>query len=405
MHGREYWSKSTNPETGEKFERFLEYIKVAHNGYMDIDGFLDSEYGNVFAGIQDVRFRLEEDPQGPRATEYYESLGLQMWMHDDEDYYTRWMMLVPRTLAAGKRYPLVIANHGGGNAIETDEFAFGLPQIAGKESFMVLYAQNTNWQNLLQLLEKAQQQYPVDPERVYMAGYSQGGYQTSSALLRIPERLAAVAPCGNDIFRTYDNFNIPYTQGEYDRLKTACVPVIQVVGQCEASFFVPVNDWKPRKNWGYDVGGEPYVNPRKNNTLDPTRIKGGPRSFSAMPVPPEGTDKHQWMIQRLNMRMELLGCALRDPETCIGYLNTPQDTLHHVLGFYGDQEEIRTYYGYKHYMLQINDNRNWPVFRYVAVENSPHWPPVMMGRLIWDFFKQFRRDSCTGKLMFDPYVS
>lgn len=403
MEKREYWSRKTNPITGAKFEKFREYLDVCHNGNMDVDSMIDSEYGNEFARIQDLRFRLEEDPLGPQAQECYASLGLWAEMNEAEDYYTRWLALIPRTIQKGKRYPLVVANHGGGNAIETDLFSFGLPQIAGKEEFFVVYAQNTNWKNLAHILDIVEQKYPVDAERIYMVGYSQGGYQTTSALFRMPDRLAAVAPCGNDVFRTYDNFNVPYTIEEYVRLKRVCVPVIQVVGACEASFFVPVNDWHPRKDWGRTVSGEPYVNPRRADERDPTRIKGGIRPFSAMPTPPVGKDKRIWMINRLNLRMDTLGCAPRNPERCIGYKDTPEDELHHVLGFYGDREEIRTYYGYKHYMLDILDECGRDVFRYVVVENNGHWPPVMMGQFVWDFFQQFRRDVTTGELVLDSY--
>lgn len=403
MHNREYWSRKTNPIDGEKFEEFLEYIKTAHNGSMDVDGFLDSPYGEEFAKIARLRFSLEEDSQGEKAMAWYEAHGLRMKMHEDEDYYTRWMMLFPKDVVPGRRYPLIIANHGGSNSIETDEFSFGLPQIAGTEGFAVLYAQNTNADRVEHLLCSAMEKYPIDPERIYLAGYSQGGYQVTSTLLRMPGRFTAVGPCGNDIFREWDNFNVPYTAEEYRALKEAMVPVIQIVGACEASSFVPVNDWSPRKDWGRSVSGVLYNDPRRNDDLDPTRIKGGHRAFSDMPTPPEGRDKHEWMIERLNKRMDSLHCRARDVETCLGYLDTPEDELHHVLGFYGDRERIQTWYGYKHYILDIDNEEGMPAFRYVAVENSPHWPLVMMGKLLWEFFRQYRRDTTTGKVLVDPY--
>lgn len=403
MQGREYWSKATNPETGEKFEEFLEYIKTAHNGNMDVESFVASEYGEAFAEIAHLRFQMEEDSCGEAAHAWYSENGLTMTMHEDEDYYTRWMMLFPKNVVPGKLYPLVIANHGGSNSIETDEFSMGFPFIAGKEGFAVLYAQNTNVDKIEHYLSEAMRLYPIDPERVYMTGYSQGGYQVTSTIFRMPERFAAIGPCGNDIFREWDNFNVPYTAEEFEALKKAMVPVIQVVGACEASNFVPVNDWAPRKNWGRNVRGILYDDPRRNDDVDPTRIKGGTRPFSNQPVPPEGEDKHEWIIGRLNRRMDSLNCEARDAKTCIGYLETPEDELHHVLGFYGDREEIATYYGYKHYILDIDNKEGMHAFRFVAVENSAHWPMVMMGKLVWDFFKQYRRDAASGKVVVDPY--
>ena len=122
MEKREYWSRKTNPVTGAKFEKFREYLDVCHNGDMDVDGMIDSEYGNEFARVQDLRFRLEEDPLGPQAQACYASLGLWAEMNEAENYYTRWLTLIPRTIQKEKCYPLIVANHGGGNAIETDLF-------------------------------------------------------------------------------------------------------------------------------------------------------------------------------------------------------------------------------------------------------------------------------------------
>ncbi len=407
MNRLEYWSEKTNPETGKKFEIFLDYMRIAHNGNADIDALIDSPYGGELAKNLQIRFQYEDDAVGKSALDYYRSCGLKKNIFENEDYYTRWVLLTPYEMytsyGRGKKYPIVFYNHGGSNAIESEEFSMGLHQIAGREKFMVAYLQNTNWQNFDRILGIIAAKYPLDTERVYLSGYSQGGYQVTSAYFRIPEKLTAVAPCGNDIYRTYDNFNVPFTIEETAHLKEVCVPFMQVVGACEASSFAPVNDWKPRKNWGRECSAETYTDKRRNDDLDPTRIHGGRRRFSDMPVPPEGKDKHEWMIERLNMRLDTLGCEPRHASECISYLNKPQDELHHIVGFYGDKEEIIRYHGYRHYMVNIWNREKINAFRYVVVENNPHWPPVMMAQLMWDFFKQFRRDRMTGKIVEDEY--
>ncbi|TBL76324.1 hypothetical protein [Paenibacillus thalictri] len=406
MQKTDYWSTKTNPDTGEKFESELSYLRVAHNGYADIDAFIDSEYGEAYAKLLELRFKYEEAPMGEAVLAYYRSLGLKKEMFEDEDYYTRWALITPLEMdeegKAGKKYPLVFVNHGGFNSIEQEEFGCGMPHVAAKEKIMVAYLQNTNWENTERVLNIIAGKYPLDTERVYMTGYSQGGYQVTSSYFRIPERFAAVAPCGNDIYRDYDNFNVPFTKEETEHLKETFVPFMQIVGTCEASSFAPVNDWQPRKNWGKERDAEPYTDPRRDDMRDPTRVIGGKRRFSDMPEPPEGVDKHEWMIDRLNKRMYTLGCEPRDAKTCISYLNTPEDELHHVLGFYGDAESIHLYHGYKHYTLDIWNKAGVHAFRYVAVENAPHCWPVMTGQLVWDFFKQFRRDRETGNIVMIP---
>jgi len=406
MQGMEYWSTKTNPETGEKFEAYYEHLNVTHNGDADIPAFIASEYGEATARMLQTRFTYEEDPMGEAAVEYMKHFGLKKEMFEADDYYTRWELLTPLSMyEEGNRwkYPLIIANHGGSMPIEFEEYSFGLHEIAAREGFMVLFLQNTNWENVDRVLEILKKKYPVDEERVYMVGYSQGGYQVTSTFFRIPEKITAVAPCGNDIFRTYDNFNVPYTEEEFAKVKKLLVPVIQIVGACEASSFVPVNSWRPRKDWGRDQGPEIYTPPGRDDSRDPTRIHGGRRRFSDNMVPPEGADIPEWMISRLNLRMETLNCEPRDPAVCISYLDHPEDEFHHLLGFYGDEEKVLKFYGYKHYMANIWNRDGVNAFRYVVIENSPHMIPITTAVLVWDFFKQFRRDQYTGKLIVDEY--
>lgn len=402
MNADGLWSATTNTQTGKQFEQVLEHLKTAHNGSTDIRRLCSGEYGAQMARLLQLRFRYEKEPMGAETLKYYQSIGLRKEMHEADDYYTRWIILTPLELyqeGNTKKYPLVFMNHGGGNAIETDEFTTGLHETAAREKFMLCLLQNTNWQNTQRVLDLIARNYPLDEERVYLTGYSQGGYQVTSTIFRIPERFAAAAPCGNDIYRDYDNFNIPYTSAETSRLKKVFLPIMQVNGVCEASSFVPVNDWKPRKDWGINVPFETCIQPGRDDSRDPTRIQNGRRPFSDMPVPPAGADKHEWMISRLNKRMDTLGCAPRDPKACISYLNFPEDELHHILGFYGDEEHIETHYGVKYYTLNIFNHAGINAFRYVAVENAPHQPPVLMGRLVWDFFKQFYRDKTTGQVV------
>ena len=418
METQAYWSQNTNPQTGKKFEAFLRYIHVAHNGGMDVAGFLASDYGAEFTRRLQTRFLYEDDAMGEKALAWYASMGLKKELFDPENYYERWALLTPleitREAPTGKRYPLVFSHHGGGSSIETEEFSSGYNLIAGKEKFMVAYLQNTNWQNLQRIFAILCAQYPVDPERVYLSGFSQGGYQTHSAYFRVPELFAAVAPCGNDIYRAWDNFDLPYTEEEKEHLRRVFVPFFQMTSVTEASSFVPLTDWRPRKNWN-DVGDpETFHDPRKNDDEDPTRMHDPARGFRdparlrsrqghtwsqcTPPTPPPDTNKHLWMMSRINTRMELLGCPPRAPSICLGYAAAPQDELHHTLGIYADREAIQTFYGYKHYIADIWNADGINAFRYIAVENCPHWPYLMMGELAWQFFKQFRRDSRTGKI-------
>jgi hypothetical protein len=405
------WSPSGNKIMDGKMADVADYLRIAHNGRgANPDAFMNSPYGQQYGKLIQLGFKFEEDPTGNDVNDFYHQLGLNRQMYENDDYYKRWLLISPMELetksATGHRFPLVFVNHGGSVPIPTDEFQSGWWQVAADERIMVVMLQNTNWENVRRVLNLLEQLYPVDEERVYMTGESQGGYEVTSALFRMPDRITAAVTCGNDIWREWDNFNIEFTKQEKQHLKDTFVPFMQIVGQYEASSFAPVNDWYPRKDWGVHADtSHTYCDPRRNDQKDPTHIVGGKRPFSNLPEPPKTKDKHEWMIERLNTRLDSLGCAPRDATTCISYLQEPENTLHKVTGFYGDCEQTMQFYGYKHWRIDINNQNGLNAFRYVVVENSGHHWPVMAAKLGWDFMKQFRRDTKTGKIVADDYQS
>lgn len=124
-----------------------------------------------------------------------------------------------------------------------------------------------------------------------------------------------------------------------------------------------------------------------------------------MPTPPDGVDKHEWMLKRLNQRMSSLGCAPREEARCIGYLENADSELHRIVGFYGDREREERILGVSHWIVDIDDEDGLNAFRYVVVENAPHAWPVTAGQLGWDFMKMYRRDTRTGRIVVDEYDS
>ena len=417
MKSREYWSVETNPRTGAKFQQFYDYLSLSHDGKMDIDRLIDSEYGAEFTKRLQTRFLYEEDAMGEAAMEYYHSIGLKKEMFDAQDYYARWVIFTPLSVLEeeNRKFPLIISLHGGGSSIETDEFSTGFTEIAAKEQFFVAFLQNTNWDHVSTILDRILEMFPVDPGRVYISGLSQGGSQTNTCLHRMPERLTAVALNSCDFIRQSDNFDVPFTPEEKQRVKSAKVPVIYTVGANDASYYVPLNHWQPRKSWDGRLGDpETYKPVGRDNEKDPTwihdpakgfrdaarlKMKQEPHWWMCHPSHPgEGEDVGRWSVARVNQRMELLGCKQVDADRCIGFADAPGDEFHHLFGFYGDKEEQMCYHGWKHYFLNNYDVEGVNMFRMVVVENFPHWQSVMMARLCWAFFRQFYRDPDSGEL-------
>lgn len=414
MDHLKYWSQATNPETGLFFEHEKACLKAAGNGHDDVDALLATEYGAELTYRQLRRLEFNGPENAQKATDYLASFGVRKETHDDGNYYSRWCMCLPMDVPNDdvKKYPLIVVN---GFNIDGAEFEFNFYTIAAKERFLYMSCQNTNWDNISRMIDVAAEMYPVDKERVYITGYSYAGYQSTSAFTHVPWKFAGAAPSGNDIFRPLDNFLVPYTADELASLRHFTVPFMQMVGVVEASNFVPLNDWHIRAAWGNPKAPEGlkplWRDPRAVQVLDPTinpirrlpdgRIQNTPPS--AMPAPEKGMDRHIWMLSRLNKRLDLLKIEPRGMDKCLAYLDTPEDELHHVLGFYGDKEEIHTELGLKHYQLDLWNTDGINAFRYVAIENHPHTPPITSAKYMWDFFKQFRRDTATGKIKQEVY--
>ena len=102
------------------------------------------------------------------------------------------------------RWPLVLFLHGAGErGSDVEEVARRGPPglVAGGKAFpFVLVSpqcelhQRWNPSVLLPLVDHVAQSYHIDPDRVYVTGYSMGGAGTWDLAVAAPERFAAIAP-------------------------------------------------------------------------------------------------------------------------------------------------------------------------------------------------------------------
>ena len=83
----------------------------------------------------------------------------------------------------------------------------------------------------------------------------------------------------------------------------------------------------------------------------------------------------------------------------MSYLTIHDDELRRIVGIYGDYEAVEYHYGYRHYTVGINDRAGQEMYRFVVVQNSPHWPQLAIGELGWAFMKRFSRNTETGELL------
>lgn len=120
-----------------------------------------------------------------------------------------------------KAWPLVLFLHGAGERGDNLDLVkvHGPPKLIAegqKFPFILLAPQCPSGQwwetNVIEaLLEKTEEEYRVDPDRIYVTGLSMGGYGTWALAMENPDKFAAIAPiCGGGVpYRTRSITNLP----------------------------------------------------------------------------------------------------------------------------------------------------------------------------------------------------
>jgi poly(3-hydroxybutyrate) depolymerase len=112
---------------------------------------------------------------------------------------------VPPKLPAGK-VPLVIALHGTGGTPVGMESSTQFDQLARTHGFIVAYlasgSPGDNWilpsetASISAMIDHLEASEPFDPTRVYVTGFSTGGYESYRSGCLLSNKVAAIAPVG-----------------------------------------------------------------------------------------------------------------------------------------------------------------------------------------------------------------
>ncbi len=107
---------------------------------------------------------------------------------------------------AQRQWPLIVFLHGSGERGTDPQrlTSIGLPQILQDRSdlpFVVVSPQlppgeewNDKGETINALIDAIETQYAIDPQRVYLTGFSLGGFGTWALGLNSPDRFAALVP-------------------------------------------------------------------------------------------------------------------------------------------------------------------------------------------------------------------
>ncbi|MCB1171100.1 MAG: dienelactone hydrolase family protein [Leptospiraceae bacterium] len=144
----------------------------------------------------------------------------------ERSFYVRLPENYSRANASSQRYPLIIQLHGGGGNAESAETMSQMTEQARERGFIVAYpdgfanpliprfktwnanhccgqAMRTNSDDvafLSGLLDYLLENYPIDPNRVYLCGMSNGGMMTYRAALNLGPRLAGIGIVAGAMF-------------------------------------------------------------------------------------------------------------------------------------------------------------------------------------------------------------
>lgn len=274
-----------------------------------------------------------------------------------------WYEYWPTELMSGApahSIPVMVLLHGNANDPRTQAETSGFLQVAGEERFFVVEMEwqgSRNYQAMghdgvetviYHLLEK----YPqLDPSRIYAEGLSAGSMTATALGIKKSHVFAAVGGHSGGLFGGpsmggFPGFTSIWNEATQKRGAVE-TPYCSVFGTMDTTVpYMTPDNWK----------GNSYLN-----------AWNAYEQMNGMPV-----------VSEMDFSVDpVFGQALQDRET--------------IVTNKGDGIVMETGQLYKGKV---------PMIRLVAVMDYGHWNFMPTARIMWDFFKQYRRDPETKKLIY-----
>lgn len=334
----------------------------------DEKAFACTQIGREIAKNQKIFQLYGDDPMNPELVRYWAERGLKKELFDqerDEGKYA-YSVFTPLSMDPQKKYAVIYVSHGGGVTIELAE-TYGFNTLAAVEKYIVVYPNNggrsnnevdTEFPRVMEELRK--KRYPIDWERVYCAGFSSGSEASVCAACTCPKMVAAVA--------------------------------VLPGGQ-------------PFKDLKFYTGPEYYA-----STLGlriPGIFIGGTMDVASYPAP--------WILEnkRKEHRAQNLDIWMRDMAQIKNYrpltlehieelLTKSQDPVQREFGLEFDTDYTFHVQGVDWLGGDFYGEDAAPVMRCVRAIGLPHVVWNSQANLVWDYLKHFRRDTVSGKSIYDP---
>lgn len=337
------------------------------------------------------------DEGSPEAIAYWQAAGLTKELHNacTDKLSDKWASYLPNEIAAGeskgKTYPLLFVLHGAGNPIYLAE-CYGYTKIAAREKLIVIIPEDETAESLDVLFEYAREHYPVDWTRVYMTGYSLGGYMTSRYAIRHPERLAAVGVGG----MLFANGHAPaqeqggklwpgeeLTDGLVQNAAKYHVPACICMGEYEVLGLLPVTHDELANRWVEHITQEDMQRSNMKDEKTPARAERLDLS---------GHNK----IASINNWRIINGASPVDEQRVRDEAAETANIVVEKIGFPFERTSVITCEQRSYYVGDSVSEDGEVRLRVIGASKFPHWISQAQAELTWAFISQFSLDPATG---------
>lgn len=308
---------------------------------------------------------IYDDDDAPERTEYWKERGIERTVYGGPSELTSRTVYCPSYVReSDEKRPLIVCVYNSGATMLSLE-SLGFVHIAERYGLIVLVPKDGNSdEHVLEAIEKTAEEYPVDRERIFIAGHSFGGATAGWQAVRHPDVYAGACVLGF-VYGCTDN-----TEDEVARAKELRLPMINICGTGEVSCALPLNVDIPEfivpPKVAPNVTPLPHMKDILLNGLQNWRKINGTKEYS----------------------ME---------EDCADTLSIPEKAF----GMHADKHEIRSYLGREHYVCDMLAEEGLPIIRCVAIKDCPHTISPTAADLAWEFFRDIRRDSGSKKIRYE----
>lgn len=342
-----------------QIDRFDNYIKYPDETAPEVIG-----YWREKGLIKEIHYTPDKNYIPQKYVDKLKAIGVCANEEEALKRYAKWASYIPVSSLedTARKYPLLFLLHGGDDPIYMTE-TYGFLDLAAEKEIIVISPQDAGYENVGRLLDYAFDNYPVDPARVYCAGFSGGAAKTEDTVIAYTEQFAGAIMVGQLLRKRF--YGDP-SNDRLHRISELKIPALNIEGLTEAGKTLPMNISQEFNKCIPDI--ERTV---KDN------CEGLNHWLSFIRSPRRVTEA------------EMYACA------------HSADDVERAIGTPFDATRVERHFDRNYYMGDYLDDCGVTLLRVIGVENVPHWPVPSFAEIGWDFVSAFTRDPDTHELRYN----